>query len=90
MPKKQTTASNDKCLMETLLNNTKSACDLYLHGTIESSTPEVHKAFDLVLSETLSMQNEIYGKMSAMGWYPSQTAKAQQIQQTKTQHSKTR
>ena len=29
---------DDKCIMENLLLTTKGVCDLYLHGTIESST----------------------------------------------------
>ncbi len=78
---------DDRCLMETLLNTTKGACDLYLHGTIESNTPDVHQTFDTVLSDTLCMQNEIYSKMSAKGWYPSESAPQQQIQQTKQQYS---
>ena len=35
---------NDQCVMENLLLTTKGACDLYLHGTIESSTMNVHIA----------------------------------------------
>ena len=40
---------NDEKIMENLLLTTKGACDLYLHGTIESSTQNVHAAFDDVL-----------------------------------------
>lgn len=28
---------DDRCIMENLLLTTKGVCDLYLHGTIESS-----------------------------------------------------
>ncbi len=74
---------DDKCTMETILLTTKGACDLYLHGTIESATPNVHQAFDQVLNDTLCMQNDIYSKMSGKGWYPATTAQNEQIEQTR-------
>ena len=36
---------NDKEIMEGILLTTKGVCDLYMHGAIESSTPNVHQAF---------------------------------------------
>ena len=77
----QTTQMNDQALMEDLLLVLKGACDLYLHGTIESSTQDVHSAFDEALRETLHMQNSVYTQMSNKGWYPMQNAEQQQIQQ---------
>lgn len=47
----------DKEIMENLLNTVKGVCDLYMHGTIESSTQNVHAAFDDALEESLCMQN---------------------------------
>ena len=32
----------DKIIMSTILNNVKGACDLLLHATIESTTPDVY------------------------------------------------
>ena len=32
---------DDRALMEDLLLVTKGVCDLYMHGTIESSTPHI-------------------------------------------------
>lgn len=83
------TPMDDKSIMESMLNATKGVCDLYLHGTIESATPDVHKTFDNVLSDSLCMQNDIYTKMSSKGWYPAQQAPQQQVQQTKSQFSPT-
>ncbi len=68
---------DDKCIMENLLNVTKGACDLYLHGTIESPTMNVHQAFDNALNDTLCMQDDIYKKMSAKGWYTTEQAEQQ-------------
>ena len=72
---------NDKEIMENLLQTTKGVCDLYLHGTIESSTQNVHAAFDDALSQSLCMQSQLYNEMSQQGWYPMQQAEQQQIQQ---------
>ena len=69
---------NDKDLLEDILLTVKGASDLYLHGTIESSTPNIHSAFDKALCDSLKMQNEIYSKMQSKGLYP-----AQQAEQTK-------
>lgn len=74
---------DDKCLMESLLMSTKGVCDLYMHGTIESGTPNVHSAFDKALNETLNIQDEIYKKMTAKGWYPTEQADQMKINQVK-------
>lgn len=77
----------DRVIMDSILSATKSACDLMMHGTIESSTPAVHSAFKMSLDECLAMQNEIYSKMSQKGWYPQQQAEQQKIDQTKQKFS---
>lgn len=76
---------DDRCLMENLLLTTKGVCDLYLHGTIESGTADVHQAFDQALNESLCMQDQIYKKMSAKGWYASEQAEQQKIMKVKNQ-----
>ncbi len=70
---------DDKCIMENLLLVTKGACDLYLHGSIESPTANVHQAFTNALDSTLTMQDAIYKQMSAKGWYQTEMAPQQQI-----------
>jgi len=79
--------TDDKTLMQNILSNVKGACDLYMHGTVESSSPEVHSAFDNVLSQTLCMQSDVFQKMSSKGWYPMEQAEQQKIQKAKQQHS---
>ena len=70
---------DDKNLMEGILLLEKGVCDLYMHGTIESSTGNVHQAFSKALYESLSMQDSLYSEMSAKGWYPTETAEQKQI-----------
>lgn len=78
---------DDKSIMEGVLLTTKGACDLYLHATIESSSPENHKVFCSALNETLCMQDDVYNKMAQKGWYQKQNAQQQQIQQVKQKFS---
>lgn len=73
----------DQAIMENLLMTTKGVCDLYMHGTIESSTQGVHQAFGEALTDSLNMQDDIYKKMTERGWYTTQQAQEQQITQVK-------
>ena len=59
---------NDREIMENLLLTTKGVCDLYMHGTIESATQNVHTAFDSALRESLCMQDQTSQTMSQKGW----------------------
>ena len=74
---------NDKEIMTNLLNSVKGECDLLMHGTIESSTPNVHSAFKQSLDDALMMQSKIYARMSEKGWYPMQQAQGVQIDAVK-------
>ena len=78
---------DDKNLMESLLQTTKGISDLYLHGTIESSTKNVHGAFHAALSESLCMQDNVYTKMAQKGWYPSEQAEGTKISTVKQKFS---
>ncbi|NBH72604.1 spore coat protein [Clostridiaceae bacterium] len=77
----------DRDIMENLLLTTKGVCDLYMHGTIESSTSNVHQAFHQALKDSLCMQDDIYQKMSAKGWYSTEQAQASQIQKVHSQYA---
>ena len=78
---------NDKEIMENLLLTTKGVCDLYLHGSIESATPKVQQTFQTALDSALCMQNGIYQKMTEHGWYTTQQAQPQSIQQVRQKFS---
>ena len=74
---------NDKEIMEGILMTTKGVCDLYMHGAIESSTPNVKQAFSTALDDSLCMQGKVYKEMSDHGWYATEQAQPQRIQQVK-------
>ena len=77
---------DDKLIMENLLNATKGVCDLYMHGAIESSTPNVRQAFTTALNFELGMQDELYKEMQRKGWYAADQANQQQTQQIKQKY----
>ena len=77
----------DKEYMQSILDTTKGMCDLMMHGAIESSTVNVHETFVKALCETISIQNEIYSRMSQKGWYPEKNAEAQQINALRQKYS---
>ena len=73
----------DKELMEKELLIVKGVCDLYLHGTIESTTANVHATFKEALNETLDIQNKIYNLMAEKGWYKTENVEQTKIDSTK-------
>lgn len=73
----------DKDLMEKELLIIKGVCDLYLHGTIESSTKDVHDAFKCALNESLDIQNKIYNLMAERGWYKMDAADQNKVSAAK-------
>ena len=77
----------DNELMEKELLVIKGVCDLYLHGTIESTTAEVHNAFKCALNESLDIQNKLYNLMAEKGWYQTDTAEQQKIDQLKQKYA---
>ena len=79
----QKAQNNDKNTMNEILAMSKAGADLYLHGTIEAGTANVHEAFKQALNETLAIQNETYKTMEQKGWYPSENVPPQKIEQTK-------
>lgn len=74
---------DDKNLMQDILLLEKGVCDLYMHGSIESSTGNVHQAFKTALNNSLCMQDALYDQMSAKGWYTTQ-----QVERTKIDNVK--
>lgn len=77
---------DDRLIMENLLNTTKGVCDLYMHGAIESCTPEVRQAFTTALNFELAMQDELYREMQQKGWYAPEQAQPKQLEQLKQKY----
>ena len=78
---------DDKNLMQNILLLEKGVCDLYMHGSIESSTQNVHQAFKTALNNSLNIQDSIYSKMSEKGWYQTEQAEQTKIDNLKQKFS---
>jgi len=76
----------DRDLMEKELLLVKGVSDLYLHGTIESTTAEVHAAFKDALNQSLDIQNKLYNLMAEKGWYKTEIAEQAKINALKQQN----
>lgn len=74
---------DDKNIMENILLLEKGVCDLYMHGSIECGTENVNQAFRAALNQSLTMQDTIYDKMSAKGWYPTEQVEQNKINAVK-------
>ncbi len=73
----------DKNLMEDLLLLEKGVCDLYLHGSIESSTPNTHKVFCTALCDSLDLQDKTYKYMESKGWYKTEEVESSKVNSVK-------
>lgn len=78
---------NDRDLMENMLMLEKGVCDLYMHGAIESSTANVHQTFSNSLNDSLKLQDDIYKKMQAKGWYQTDEAEQNKLNSVKQKFS---
>ena len=73
----------DRDYMENMLLLEKGACDLLMHGAIESSSTDVHQTFAPSLGAALRRQEQIYGKMEQKGWYSGEQAQQSKINEVK-------
>lgn len=70
---------NNQQIMENYLLVLKSTVEVYVHGTLESSNPDVRKILKSSLDETLSSQEKTYREMTNYGWYKNNNIKTTDI-----------
>jgi spore coat protein CotF len=73
---------NDRLLLDNMLLLLKSTVEVYVHGSLESSTKEVHNALKSNLDTIIKLQDELYKKMTECGWYVIQNIEAKEIKKT--------
>lgn len=73
---------NDQTLMDEMLLLLKSTVEVYVHGSLESSTKNVHNTLKSNLDETIKMQDDLYNKMTECGWYQISNIETKAIKQT--------
>jgi len=78
---------DDRNLMQNLLLLEKGGCDLYMHGAVESANQSVLSAFRNAYDDSLSMQGEIFSKMTEKGWYAPNQVEQQKVDTLKQQYS---
>lgn len=74
---------DNKTMLEGILWDLKVMGELTLHGTIESSTPEINKVFQNSLIDILNLQNDLYTLMSEENMYETSTVSETKIAKTK-------
>ena len=60
---------DSKLIMENYLLILKSTMEVYVHGTLESSNPDVRENLRTSLEQTLTHQANTYDLMTKYGWY---------------------
>ena len=72
---------NNQQIMENYLLVLKSTVEVYVHGTLESSNPDIRKIMKAGLDDTLSSQEKTYTEMTNYGWYKIKNIKKENIRQ---------
>lgn len=60
---------SDQVLMDNYLLLLKSTVEVYVHGTLESSTSDVRELLHSCLDNTIHMQGTTFDRMAEAGWY---------------------
>lgn len=74
---------DNKTVLEGILWDLKCLSDLFLHGTMESSTETLHKTFQDAFNDILNLQNDLYNLMSEEGMYSVSQVSETKITKTK-------
>lgn len=73
---------NDEILMNNYLLLLKSTVEVYVHGTLESSNPDVRDLLKGCLDSTMTSQAATYDEMVDYGWYKVTNLESDKINQT--------
>ena len=73
---------NDNLIMENYLLVLKSDVEVFVHGTLESSNPDVRNTLKKGLDMIMQAQADTYDTMTEHGWYTVNNVKANVINQT--------
>lgn len=75
---------DDREIMNDALISQKFLTDDYNIFAGECSTPAVYNDFMTILAEEHQIQNEVFQEMTKRGWYQTQPAEQQKINEAKT------
>ena len=77
----------DKERMQDALTSQKFITGEYNNYVNEAATPEVKNTLLNILSEEHRMQSEVWTEMNSRGWYKTEQAEDNKLQQEKTKHA---
>ena len=80
----QAQSFDDREIMNDDVISQKFLTDDYNIFAGECSTPAVYNDFMTILEEEHQIQNEVFQEMSKRGWYQTQPAEQQKINETRT------
>lgn len=72
----------DQLLLDNYLLVLKSTIEVYVHGTLESSNPDIRELLRTGLDETINHQARTYDEMTKYGWYTVNNVPATTVKQT--------
>lgn len=78
---------SDKDMLTDMLSSQKFATDNYNTFANECATPAVKTDFMNILSEEHQIQNELFTEMQKRGWYPTEAADQNKVNQAKQKYS---
>lgn len=76
---------NEKEQMSDLLQGEKYLAGCYNSYLLECATPEMMRCLSGLLSDTHSMQQQLFGEMNSRGYYPVSKAEDQKLNAVKQQ-----
>ena len=78
---------DDKNLMEDILLLEKAFATCICMGRLNPPVPMCTQAFSTALNDSLCMQDTLYDKMAAKGWYPTEQADQNKVNSVKQKFS---
>lgn len=77
---------DDQEMVHDALYSQKQISDSYNTSANECATPPIRDMFMNLLNEEHQIQFELFNEMNKRGWYPTQPADQQQVQQAKQKY----
>ena len=75
---------DNQLLMDNYLLILKSTVEVFVHGTLESSNPDIRERLKYSLNQILESQANTYDEMTKYGWYNVSNVDISTINQTLT------
>lgn len=81
------TPLSDRDMITDMLSEEKYLCGVYSTYASEAGTPDVHRAMMTLLNDSHTIQNEVWQEMHDRGWYPTEKAEDQKLQEEKMKYA---